>query len=220
MNVVIFARVSTSDQDYDRQVSELSTFADANGWKVVKTIASKVSGMRSNSERQDIAELFEYVSANASETDKIIVTEISRLGRDTAEALDVLKFLRDHHVSLYIKNLGLETLMPDGSENHLSKFLCTILFEISHMERMQIVERLTSGRRRYLEMGGPIGRPKGMTMSPEQLLDRYQDIVRCLQKKKSIRDTARITGHSTSTVVKVRKTLKKLEEAKNKKREP
>lgn len=207
MNVVIFARVSTNKQDYERQVDELLALSSTNGWSVCKIITGKVSGSRNNKERKDIKELFRFVEKNADTIDKVLVTEISRLGRDTLQALEVLNFLKKNSVSLYIKNIGMETLLPDKKENPLSQFLCTILVEVSRMEKTLIIERLNSGLRRYLAAGGPMGRKPGNKEPPERTLEKYNDIVRYIKKDYSVRDIARITGHSTSTVQKVRNIL-------------
>ena len=89
--VVIFARVSTIVQDYDRQVSELTALAANNNWKVCACFTEKISGAKANTERTELLRMVEYVTNNA--IDKVLVTELSRLGRNTLGVLEVIELL-------------------------------------------------------------------------------------------------------------------------------
>lgn len=81
IKVVIFARVSTNVQDYERQVNELTALANRNGWSVEAVFAEKVSGAKKNVERKELSKMVESIKSNS--IDKVLVTELSRLGRDT-----------------------------------------------------------------------------------------------------------------------------------------
>ena len=61
---VIFARVSTSSQEYDRQVAELTALANGNGWVIEAVFAEKVSGAKANNERTELLNMISYVEAN------------------------------------------------------------------------------------------------------------------------------------------------------------
>ena len=145
--VVILARVSTDKQEYQRQINELTDHCNRVGWGVEAVFSNKVSGAKSIEERKEIMEMIEYVKAN--QIDKVICLEISRLGRNTLEALKVIETLNEHKVSLYVKNYNLETLTPDGKVNPVASLICTILLEIASMERLTIKERMASGRDQY-----------------------------------------------------------------------
>ena len=101
MKVVLFARVSTNIQDYDRQINELKGLAKRNGWEIAASFAEKVSGAKKNSERTELLRMVEYVEAN--NIDKVVVTELSRLGRDTLQVLEVIEMFNLKGISLYIK---------------------------------------------------------------------------------------------------------------------
>ena len=73
MRVVLFARVSTNIQDYDRQINELTRLAKRNGWDIAASFTEKVSGAKKNSERTELLRMVEYVEAN--NIDKVVVTE-------------------------------------------------------------------------------------------------------------------------------------------------
>lgn len=142
--VVILARVSTDKQEYQRQVNELTDYCGRVGWVVEATFCNKVSGAKVIEERQEIQDLIAYVKDH--EISRVVCLEISRLGRNTLEALRVIQTLNEHGVSLYVKNYNLETLNPDGKVNPVASLICTILLEIASMERLTIAERMASGR--------------------------------------------------------------------------
>ena len=146
--VVILARVSTNKQDYDRQVVELTEYCNRVGWEVAEVFANKVSGAKSAEERTEIQEMIAYIKTN--DIQRVVVLEISRLGRNTLEALKVIQVLNENGVSLYIKNYNLETLNPDGKPNPVASLITTILLEIASMERLTIQERMASGRDKYI----------------------------------------------------------------------
>ena len=83
--VVILARVSTDKQEYERQLVELRDYCAKVGWEVVREFANKVSGVKRNEERPEIVELIEFVKSN--DIRRVVCLEISRLGRNTLEAL-------------------------------------------------------------------------------------------------------------------------------------
>ena len=85
------ARVSTNKQDYDRQVIELTEYCNRVGWEVAEVFANKVSGAKAVEERAEIVDMIEYIKANAIQ--RVVVLEISRLGRNTLEALKVIQTL-------------------------------------------------------------------------------------------------------------------------------
>ena len=86
--VAILARVSTQGQDYERQVVELTDYCQRMNWEVVKVFANKVSGASKNADREEITALVEYVKEH--KLNRVVCLEISRLGRNTFEALKVI----------------------------------------------------------------------------------------------------------------------------------
>ena len=115
MRVVILARVSTDKQEYQRQVVELTDYCSKKGYDVAKIFANKVSGAKKNEDRLEIMEMLQYIEQN--NIDKFCVLEISRLGRNTLEALKVIDLLNERRECLYNKNYKLETLYSDSNAN-------------------------------------------------------------------------------------------------------
>ena len=203
--VVILARVSTQAQDYQRQVRELQEYCDRAGWEVTRVFANKVSGAKAVTERAEIVEMVEYIKSN--DVKRVVCLEISRLGRNTLEALKVINYLNENGVSLYVKNYNLETLI-DGKVNPVASLLCTILLEIASMERLTIKERMTSGRNQYIakckEQGIKMGRPSSYRKSDASYKEQYGKEISLLKKGISLRNVAQLTGTSVNTLRKLR----------------
>lgn len=203
--VVILARVSTQAQDYQRQVTELQEYCDRAGWEVTRVFANKVSGAKAVTERAEIVEMVEYIKSN--DVKRVVCLEISRLGRNTLEALKVINYLNENGVSLYVKNYNLETLI-DGKVNPVASLLCTILLEIASMERLTIKERMTSGRNQYIakckEQGIKMGRPSSYRKSDASYKEQYGKEISLLKKGISLRNVAQLTGTSVNTLRKLR----------------
>ena len=196
--ICIFARVSTSIQEYDRQVNELTALAQRNGWSVEATFCEKVSGAKKNSERKELSRMVEYVQAHNN--NKVAVTELSRLGRDTLQVLEVIEQFNKLGISLYIQNYGIETLTANGEVNPMSQFLITILAEVARMERKQIRERVESGYKNYRANGGKVGRKEGYRKSETDMREQYAEEIRLLRKGISLRNISKITGTSVNTI--------------------
>ena len=201
--ICIFARVSTSVQDYDRQVNELTSLAQRNGWSVEAVFSEKISGAKKNSERKELSRMVDYVQAH--HISKVAVTELSRLGRDTLQVLEVIEQFNKLGISLFIQNYGIETLTANGEVNPMSQFLITILAEVARMERKTIRERVESGYKNYRANGGKVGRKEGYRKSEADMREQYAEEIRLLRKGISLRNISKITGTSVNTIRKCQK---------------
>lgn len=204
--VVILARVSTDKQEYERQLVELRDYCNKMGWDVVREFSNKVSGAVCIEDREEIMSLVEYVRAN--EVKRVVCLEISRLGRNTLEALKVIQILNDNKVGLYVKNYNLETLTADGKVNPVTSLICTILLEVASMERLTIKERMASGRDQYIAKcrreGIKMGRPSEYRKSLDEYKAQYQKEISLLRKGISLRNIYSLTGTSVNTLRRLR----------------
>ena len=202
---VIYARVSSTGdrQSTDRQIADLTRYADNKGLEVVRIFQEHVSGAKSNREREVLAECQEFCRAERPGT--LMVTELSRLGRSTVEVLKAVEDLTAVGVNVYVLDLDLSTLDGEGKENPVAKMVLTVLALGAEMERKLILGRLNSGRELAKKRGVAMGRPKGAT---DDLLQKYPEVVKHLRKEKnSIREIAKLTGVSISTVQRVKASL-------------
>ena len=205
--VVILARVSTDKQDYQRQIVELTDYCSKVGWEIVKVFANKVSGAKKTEERPEILEMLSYVKEHAIK--RVCCLEVSRLGRNTLEALKVIQILNDNKVSLFIKNYNLETLNPDGTPNPITSLITTILLEIASMERLTIRERMVSGQKQYISKckreGIKMGRPSGTYKDMDTYREQYSNEISLLKKGVPVRTISLLTSTSVNTIQKIKK---------------
>lgn len=204
--VVLYCRVSTQVQDYERQVSDLTQFAKKHQWEIAETFTEKISGAKKNNERKELTFLLSY--ARVHYINRVLVTELSRLGRDTLQVLAAIDMLNKAKVSLYIMNYNIETLTPDGKVNPMSQFMITLLAEVARMERRTIKERMASGYNNFRANGGKVGRKTGYRKSDKDFRTQYKDVFRLLGKGVSLRDISKATGVSVNTVKRCKNLLK------------
>ena len=202
---VIYARVSSvSDrQSTDRQVVDLRAFAQREGIEVVGVFDEHESGARED--RPELLRCVEFLKRGECST--LLVSEISRLGRTVKGVVNTIDELTKAGVNVYVQDINLWTLLPDGSENPMAKVILTILALGAEIERKSIVSRLNSGRERAKEKGVQMGRPAGSKMSDKDLLAKYPEVAKKLRKGVSIRDVSKICGVSSATVQRVKKVL-------------
>lgn len=199
--VCILARVSTQIQDYDRQVNELTAYAQLHQMEVVNVFANKVSGAKKNEDRPEIQELISFVKTE--KINKVLVLEISRLGRNTLEALKVIELLNQHQIPLYVKNYSLETLDNNGKINPMAQLLITLLLEIGSMERTTIKQRMESGYINHRTNGGRVGRKEGYRKTTNDMKTEYVEEIKLLRKGYSLRNIQKITNTSVNTLRKL-----------------
>lgn len=147
--------------------------------------------------------MIEFVNTNS--IDKVLVTELSRLGRDTLQVLQTIEILNQNKISLYIQNYNIETLTPEKQINPMSQFLITILAEVARMERKTIENRLASGYQNFRNAGGVVGRKVGFKKSDEAMKDQYPEEIKMLKKGYSFTHINQITQTNKNTLTKLKK---------------
>lgn len=205
---VIYARVSSTGdrQDTERQVEDLTRYAAAAGLEIVAVYREKASGAKED--REVLAECLAFIHTGGADT--LLLSELSRLGRNVKLILEVVDLLTEAGINIHILDLNIDTLLPDGKENPVARMLLTVLGLGAELERKNIVSRLNSGRQLAIEKGVQLGRPVGSGMTNEELMAKYPEIVKYLKKGLSVRDTAAASQKSTYTVQKVKKAMKLL----------
>lgn len=200
--VVIYARVSTQGQDYERQLSELRAYADKMGYEIVEEFCEKVSGAKMVAEREALSELLAYVEAH--KVDKVLIYECSRLSRRAVDFLQVIETLTARKISVYIHQNGLETLLTNGQPNPIAQLVLGILAQFNSMERSLIRSRMESGYNHYRNQGGAVGRKTGYRKSAEQMREQYKEEIKLLRKGYSLRNISAITKTSVNTLRKLK----------------
>jgi DNA invertase Pin-like site-specific DNA recombinase len=206
IRVVIFSRVSTQAQDYQRQTEELLEYANKMGYSVEKVFEEKISGAKKNEERKELMAMMSFIKSNRIE--KVLTWELSRIGRNAVQVLQVIEMLNESEISLYIKNYNLETLNSNGTINPLSQFMVQILNSVNEMERQTIVQRLRSGYSAARNKGIKVGRKSGVQVkSNDQFLKENKEVAKLLKQGFSVRKVMKLTDRSSRTVQKVKKLI-------------
>ena len=202
MYVVIYARVSTSTQDYTRQITELRNYAWKQNYEIVKEFSEKISGGKKIEERAAIKELLDFVKSNNVE--KVLVYECSRLSRRQLDFLYIIEQLTEARVSLYILQNGLETLLPDGRPNPIANLCFGIIAEFNNLEKNLIRARMSSGYEHHRASGGRVGRKEGYRKSEDDYRLNYDREISLLSKGNTLSDVRAITGTSINTLRKLK----------------
>ena len=200
--VVIYARVSTSAQDYTRQITELRKYAKKQNYEIVKEFSEKISGGKKIEERAAIKELLDFVKSNKVE--KVMVYECSRLSRRQLDFLSIIEQLTEMSVSLYVLQNGLETLLPNGAINPIANLCFGIIAEFNNLEKNLIRARMASGYEHHRSSGGRVGRKEGYRKSENEYRTTYDREITLLAKGNTLKDVRSITGTSINTLRKLK----------------
>ena len=210
---IIYARVSSSGsleyrQNTDRQVKDLTEYATYKGYDLVKTYTEHISGAKKNSDRVALQEAIEHCKTLVKENDTnviLLVSELSRVGRNAFEVLETIKTLVDNGVNLYLQKEQMTLLDDNGKPSLVAPILLATLSTCAQLERENIQFRLNSGRKRYIENGGKLGRPQGSVKTTEQKMNEYKEVITLLRKNYTMRDVAKLSGKSVSSVQRIKK---------------
>jgi DNA invertase Pin-like site-specific DNA recombinase len=202
--VCLFLRVSTDQQSYDRQELELTQYCESRGFTITKTIATKISGVKQYEQRPDVQELFQAAKANLF--DKVVVCEMSRIGRQARDIRNTINYLHDKGISIVFKNLGgLESLDDSGNESFVTNIIIAIYSELAQEEKRMLSERIKSGLVSARAKGKHVGRPSDTKEDEEKILKKYPKLVADLRSGLSIRKAERLHDVSRGTVIKIKR---------------
>ena len=177
---IIYARVSTQSQDYDRQVVELQKWASSH-YEIADIYTEKISGTKKTTERPQLeAALFAAIEQQAT----IVVWELSRLGRNADELLKTVLMLKEHGVNVYFKKEGI-SIFQDGKENPFFLVVLSTLAVCAELERSNIRERMKSGYVYYRNTGGKVGRKTGYRKTIEDYRKQYPQLIADLEDKQN-----------------------------------
>jgi len=206
--VIIYARVSTSNQEYDRQLEELRAYCKKMGFEVVQEFAETASGAKKAADRVALTELLNYVGTH--KVDKVVVYECSRLSRRVIDFLEIIEYLTARKVSVFILQNGMETLLPNGQPNPTVQLVLSLVAQFNNLERTLIRARMSSGYDHYRAHGGKVGRKQGYRKSLETYKTQYGKEISLLKKGLSQRNVSAITGTSVSTITFLNKHIKEM----------
>ena len=154
MRCMIYSRVSTGDQHFENQITQLKDYALKQDWEIVGVTTDVSSGSKSAKEREGLNQVFE--SAHKHEFDVLLFWSLDRFSREgSRQTLQYLTLLDSYNVQWhsfteqYISSLGL-----------FSDAIIAILSCLAKQERIRISERTKAGLERVKAKGIKLGRPK------------------------------------------------------------
>ena len=201
---VIYARVSSigDRQNTDRQVSDLLDYVKYQNLEIAKIYEEHISGAKKNVERPVLQQAIEYCKQNSISI--LLVSELSRLGRNAFEVLATVKDLIDSGINLYMQKEQLTLLDAEGKPTMFAPIMIATLSTCAQLERENIKFRLNSGRKLYIERGGKLGRKVGSIKTADQKREEHKDIISYLKRGYSVRNTAKLTNKGISTVQRIK----------------
>jgi DNA invertase Pin-like site-specific DNA recombinase len=181
-NVIIYARVSTREQNVDMQITDLRQYAEARNLKIVREYVDYASGAKSD--RENYKKLFDDVRKR--KTDVVLVWKFDRFARSTRELINALEEFNNLGVDFISYKENIDTSTPAG------KILFTMISAFAEFERAIIRERVIAGMEKAKARGARIGRPKIPPFTIEKLLEMrekgssYKEIIKKLKISKSV----------------------------------
>lgn len=205
MKAAIYARVSSvgDRQDTTRQIRDLEKYASENSIDIVKSFEEHISGAKKTKDRPVLTECLDYCINN--NVDILLISELSRLGRNVDDVLANVQLCKEHHLNVYFQKEQLSIFNSDGKEHPFLTIFIAVLGTCAEMERENIKYRLNSGKEKYIAEGGKVGRKAGWTKSDEKLQEQYASVIKQLKKGYPIRLVAKSEGVGVSTVQRMKK---------------
>jgi len=179
--VIIYARVSTKEQNVDMQITDLRQYAEARKLKVVREYIDYASGAKTD--RTNYKKLFD--DARKRRTDIILVWKFDRFARSTRELINALEEFNNLGVDFISYKENIDTSTP------ADKILFTMISAFAEFERAIIRERVIAGMDKAKSRGVRIGRPKIPPFTVQKVLEMkelgagYKEITKKLKISKS-----------------------------------
>lgn len=211
IRAAIYARVSSTGdrQSTERQVIDLKDYANKNEMTICKTFEEHISGAKKNHERPILQECLTFCVEE--KVDVLLLSELSRLGRNVDEVLANIRYAKDNRLNIYFQKEGISIYGADGKENSYLTIMIAVLGTCAQMERESIHYRLQSGRKVYVdkcmaETGkSGLGRKVGYRKPVETKKEEYKEVLKLLKAGYPLRKVAKLTDVSESTVKRLKK---------------
>ena len=202
---VIYARVSSVNdrQDTSRQIRDLQLLAKEKSLEIVSIYEEHISGAKKAQERPILRECLLYCISN--QVSVLLLSELSRLGRNVDDVLSNVKFCKENHLNVYFQKEQLSIFGADGKEHPFLTIFIAVLGTCAEMERENIKFRLNSGKAQFVAKGGKVGRKEGYKKPDEKFQEQYAGVIRLLRKGYPIRMIAMSCGVGISTVQRIKK---------------
>lgn len=196
--VAIYARVSTDTQTVENQILQLKEVASRLDWEIVAIHTDQgISGSKGRDQRPGFDALLKGVARK--EFDLIAAWSVDRLGRSLSDLIGFVNDIQSRNVDLYLHIQCIDSSTPSGM------MLFQMLGVFSEFEKNVIRSRVKLGQARARANGKHLGRPP-------MAKAKIEKIEKTLGMGKGIRETARQTGASTATVMRIKRSMMALQD--------
>ena len=211
IRTAIYARVSSTGdrQSTERQVIDLTDYIKRNGMTICKTFEEHISGAKKNHERPVLQECLAFCIEE--KIDMLLLSELSRLGRNVDEVLANIRFAKENHLNIYFQKEGLSIYDTNKNENAYLTIMIAVLGTAAQIERENLHFRLKSGRKVFVDKNlaatgkSGLGRKVGYRKPVETKKEEYKEVLKLLKAGYPIRKVAKLTDVSESTVKRLKK---------------
>ncbi|MGZ2368835.1 recombinase family protein [Ancylomarina sp. YFZ004] len=152
MDAIIYARVSTSKQDTERQVKELLEYSKLLKLNIVEVIEESISGTKKANEREGMT-LLQQITKEKN-IKHVVTWELSRIGRNLRNSVNILYDFIDQGVCVHSKKENIRTLNEDGSKNNNATMIISVFLGVAETELETMKMRVKSGLRNSKLNGG------------------------------------------------------------------
>lgn len=203
----IYARVSTSDQDVQRQLDEAREHLDRLGVGDVEEYPEVVSGAADTDTRDVYNQLLDDVASGGF--DLVVVHEISRLSRlGPTEIHEFIQHCLEHDTGVEALDVGLKIHVDDGElQQTIYSMVARLMGDLAQIEHQQKLQRIRSGVRSAQEAGKWTGRPPAgftvedgyLRVEPAEFLHTREALAR-VDRGEAYSAVAEDTGVAESTL--------------------
>ena len=183
---IAYLRASTGKQDLNNQKLEILEYCRKNDLKIDEFIKITISSRKTNKQRR-----IDEMVAKLNESDTLIVTELSRLGRSTAEVIALVNALVDRNIRVIILKQNLDISKHDMN----SKIIITLFSLFAELERDLVSLRTKEALAAKKKQGVKLGKPKG-TIQKSKFDKDLAKIKELLGYGLSVRKISHVLGYS------------------------
>jgi len=203
MSTYAYIRVSTAEQNADRQFAAMENFCKTRNIQDCKIVSEKISGKKSAKDRK-----LQSILDDKNLT-HLLINSITRLGRRNVEIVNNIDSLKNRGVNITIVRLGLSSLLDNGKKNPAFGMVAAIMGQLAEDEVEMKEERQKEGIAIAKANGVYKGRAIGATKSTDKLLTENKAVVKELKRENplSLRKIAAIANCSVNTVQKVKRAM-------------
>lgn len=146
----IYLRVSTNDQNYERQEVELMSFANSRGYEVVNSFEEKKSDVLGMDTRDELTKMRQLTK---NDIDCIFVWDITRLSRKASDFIALVTEFTDKGICIHFKDKDIKTLDDDGKMNAMASVYLYMLGVFAQMDAENLKAKFKSGKENALRKG-------------------------------------------------------------------